>query len=240
MIWSLKVHSETISANWKSFKKNEKCFLFHLKSCFCFFEISHKIWFHCHFVFNSFYFFLVFHWFFMCIWSLIWFDKKLMKTVFPSYSGFSYFLFLSFYFIFFFFLFFFYFNCFSRFFLVLILLGFLIFFFTLFYFFYFNMTVLGQVFSSEFWEIFQESFFTEHLLASTSGMVFFFSFLHVMRFVAQKACIWWNNGKLGKGNHKPISSSLVVMEIRQKLHLPNGYYASHSSMVLFKEKEEHP
>ena len=162
----------------------ERLFLFlcQIYSVYCF-EISHKIWFHCSFVFYFFYFFLVFHWFFMCIWSLIWFDKKLMKTVFPSYSGFSYFLFLSFSFIFFFFLFFFHFNCFSRFFLVLILFGFLIFYFTLFnyffiilifHFFYFNMAVLGQVFSSEFWEIFQESFFTEHLLASTSGMVFLF------------------------------------------------------------------
>ena len=31
----LKAHSETTLSNWKPFKNDEKCFLFHLKSYFC-------------------------------------------------------------------------------------------------------------------------------------------------------------------------------------------------------------
>ena len=52
-----------------------------------------------------------------------------------------------------------------------------------------------------------------------------------MKFAAEKQFISWSTGKLGEGIHNPFQSC-VVPEIRQKLHLPNGYYDS------FKEKED--
>ena len=40
-----------------------------------------------------------------------------------------------------------------------------------------------------------------------------------------KKNIWWNKGKLGGRNHKPVPSC-VVIEIRWEFHLPNAYYIS--------------
>ena len=71
--------------------------------------------------------------------------------------------------------------------------------------------------------------FAENLVATTSHMMFFFSFCRPLRF---KQFIWWNNGKLGEGIHRLIQSC-VVMQIRGELHLLNGYYES------LKEKEDH-
>ena len=62
-----------------------------------------------------------------------------------------------------------------------------------------------------------ESFFVEHLLATTSRMMFFFSFLQIGKFFSLKSFISWNNGKLGEGIHKPVLSCVVV-EIGWKLH----------------------
>ena len=38
------LRSKTISGNWKPFKNHERCFLFHLKSSFCSWDISIFFW----------------------------------------------------------------------------------------------------------------------------------------------------------------------------------------------------
>ena len=51
------------------------------------------------------------------------------------------------------------------------------------------------------------------------------SFLQISEVCSPKQFIWWINGKLGEEIDQSVQSR-VVMEIRQKRHLPNGYYDS--------------
>ena len=69
-------------------------------------------------------------------------------------------------------------------------------------------------------QLFLECFFTEYLLETTSNMAFFIVFSENC---SLKQFIWWNNGILEEGIHKPVQSC-AVMEIMRKLHLPSGYY----------------
>ena len=71
----------------------------------------------------------------------------------------------------------------------------------------------------------------EHLLATTSDMMFFFSFLQINQICRQKQFIWWSNSALRKGIHKTVQFC-VIMEIRPKSHSPSSYYDP------FKEKED--
>ena len=70
---------------------------------------------------------------------------------------------------------------------------------------------------------FQESVFVEHLLATTSHMMFsVFPFCRSARFETENQFIWWSNSKLGEGIHKPVQFC-VVMEIRWKRQSSCGY-----------------
>ena len=51
---------------------------------------------------------------------------------------------------------------------------------------------------------FQESFFAEHLLATTSHMMLFFSFLQISEVCSLNQFFWWSNGKWGEGFHKHV------------------------------------
>ena len=51
---------------------------------------------------------------------------------------------------------------------------------------------------------FLESFFAEHLLATTSHMMLFFSFLGISEVCSLKQFIWWSNGKWGEGFYKHV------------------------------------
>ena len=61
------------------------------------------------------------------------------------------------------------------------------------------------------------SFFAEHILATTSHMMLFFSFLQISEVCSLKSIYWWSNSKLGEGIPNPIQSC-VVREIRWKPH----------------------